>query len=431
MEEPNIIDKLSSEVNPASENPSVVGPVEGTFGGDAPFTSEDTATVSVDKPKPKSYLGIVLLLAGLAVLAVAAVLGYIFLTGGFNKEEVEEDEEETEIIDEQESEEITWVDYEGEYITAKLPEGWEIEEYDGEYLTDDITGFPGIVVSDDVGTLLLEIYPAPHIGWSFHCPQYYLFEDGNVEDYEEALASAEAESEELGVSVGDEGYEYELIEVENYSAFDFLQYKVRRVKKVLQSLINGEDKSKFSRCETPINYFVLIDQNGNELYHYDFNLTTENAKHNGYVIEYPKSIPEAAMLILDQVLESIEIIPQEEISAQEEITKSLVGSWHASASVGSGYDQRYMFEDDGTFQYFGSEYVEGSQNYSGTWELVDSVLTLTRENEIEEVFGLGEFEEEDPEKSPYPWKVKFVEVTFWKISDDAIWDEDGVLIIAE
>ncbi|MCL1951191.1 MAG: protease inhibitor I42 family protein [Oscillospiraceae bacterium] len=78
----------------------------------------------------------------------------------------------------------------------------------------------------------------------------------------------------------------------------------------------------------------------------------------------------------------------------------LPGKWHADNVVGSGYDARWLFGEDGTFIYAASGYdTLGRVPYeAGTWTLEGSRLRLTITTRIELVGG-EIIEDEDGEKA--------------------------------
>jgi hypothetical protein len=62
----------------------------------------------------------------------------------------------------------------------------------------------------------------------------------------------------------------------------------------------------------------------------------------------------------------------------------LTGFWHGSASVGSGYSERYLLEDDGTFIYRENS-MDGSarlEELSGSWSLDGGHLVLTADSAV-------------------------------------------------
>ena len=60
------------------------------------------------------------------------------------------------------------------------------------------------------------------------------------------------------------------------------------------------------------------------------------------------------------------------------------GYWQSFPSVGSGYDDRYAFNADGTFIFLTSQMddITRERGFSGVWERSDSQVTLTIKNEI-------------------------------------------------
>jgi len=118
-------------------------------------------------------------------------------------------------------------------------------------------------------------------------------------------------------------------------------------------------------------------------------------------------------------------------------TSKLVGCWHAMASVGSGYADRYCFSDDGNFSFFPSQYDENrtAYVYHGSWELGKGTLTLTytkslyldkTETQVSRQIALttGEIEK-DTSGSPYSKKMKIGGDYYWQYSEeDDFWNHE-------
>lgn len=119
--------------------------------------------------------------------------------------------------------------------------------------------------------------------------------------------------------------------------------------------------------------------------------------------------------------------------------KLLLGAWHANTSVGAGFCERYVFNKDNTFIYYLSEYDKNKKFYkmTGEWKLVENNLHLryttkfdtngkTKKTDDSEIVLIGGIEEENPENSPYEFKMKFNRTYFWRYSDENIWEDQDI-----
>lgn len=116
---------------------------------------------------------------------------------------------------------------------------------------------------------------------------------------------------------------------------------------------------------------------------------------------------------------------------------TISGSWHAGPSVGSGFNERYVFRLNGTVSYFLSESLEPKTRDAayGTWELKGDGLDLHFERavaggkteSIDETIHLklGPLTVLDPAESPYRQKMRFNDTEFWYYSyDPDLWPDE-------
>ena len=93
-----------------------------------------------------------------------------------------------------------------------------------------------------------------------------------------------------------------------------------------------------------------------------------------------------------------------------EIKEEYIGSWHAAASVGSGYNERYVFFPTGNYLFFPSQY-ECDINDStcipspieqGIWGIQDSQMNLAKDGDINHVRSvlIGKVIDFPPNESP-------------------------------
>lgn len=168
------------------------------------------------------------------LLMIAIGLGiYILHQEGyikFKKDEIRQEEktEEGDTDENDTKEEETESEYKGKYVTAKLPEGWKIEEYTGgQALTIAIkdveySGLTKLVISKN-GVILFEMKIVDGIGL-IGCPEYPKFKDFSPE----VIQEIEKNNKEIGE-------ETKYIDYTNtpYSEFSFLGTRVRRVEDLL------------------------------------------------------------------------------------------------------------------------------------------------------------------------------------------------------
>ena len=118
-----------------------------------------------------------------------------------------------------------------------------------------------------------------------------------------------------------------------------------------------------------------------------------------------------------------------------EIKEEYIGSWHASAFVGSGYGERFVFFPSGNYLFFPSQYECDFGDEScvlspieeGTWGVQGSQMNLAKDGDTNNVRSIliGEVIDSLAEESPYPLKTTFDGTTYWLLSKDTnIWNPE-------
>lgn len=202
------------------------------------------------KPKKKSWVVPLLIVSAILFLSVAGFIVYkeFFATNDTVDEtvEVNEDQEndntpdltddgnevceigEEEDCEEEEDkmEEEVYNVFEGEVLTAQLPDGWSMIEYfDGDgtdSLPEEMGEYSGLTAIDIINPDSLQVFTIQAVsGIGFvGCPNYALFEDDNPA-YQNEQKTA---SDEMGESLNITDYTDE-----EYSEFEFLGVTFRRI----------------------------------------------------------------------------------------------------------------------------------------------------------------------------------------------------------
>jgi type II secretory pathway pseudopilin PulG len=269
--------------------------------------------------KKKFPVLVVVIIMGIALLAAGIYAGYSFSKLNQEaenadeqeilEEEIEEEvEEEEEEEMEEEVEEAQRVEFSGDYITAEIPQGWEIIEYEDGYGSDalmemtDYEGLTGISISTDSGDEILKVYAVMGIGGTNLCstvaqfsdtPQAYI-DEINQRTTDFNVGTTPQEPMPVVVQIGDE----------DYTAFDFIDFRVRRVGTDFywNDLDNDNANEFHPLCgldAAVLNFETLS-------FVYDSGFGTEGA--NIYSVEIVGQPSEADLLLLDGVMDSIEVI---------------------------------------------------------------------------------------------------------------------------
>lgn len=262
----------------------------------------------------------------LPLIILFILLGIIFLSAGvyggyyFAKRQAEEQraEQEEEVIEEEieveeeeteeEEEELVLSEFSGDYITAQLPEGWEIIEYEDGAGSDalmemtDYYGLTGVSVLTDKGTEILNVYAVMGIGGMNLCssvaqfsdtPQSYIGEINQRTSDFNAGASPQ-EPMPVVVQIGDA----------EYTEFNLVDYRGRRVGTDLywNDLDNNNPNEFHPLCglEAAVLSFDTLT------FDYDSGFGVEEG--NSYSVEIVGQPSEEDLLLLDAVMESMELI---------------------------------------------------------------------------------------------------------------------------
>ncbi len=216
----------------------------------APQQAQASSEVK-EVPKPagekKKMKEIYILVIMLAIIALGLV-GYIVYSEIFLSEEQEATEEEGEVPVEEEATDVEVEDvdegvsdtetFTGDYLTAEIPVGWDIIEYEDGDGTDmvasgvDFVGLTAFEVLNYGGEIVFRMYAVYGIGGIDACDEYVQFEDFNEDDYDDIVESS------AFVDTVTELVDYTDVE---YTEFTFLGLRVRRVEKELfWDTIEGE-----------------------------------------------------------------------------------------------------------------------------------------------------------------------------------------------
>jgi hypothetical protein len=197
----------------------------------------------VKQPLPKKmkpWLVPLVVFLGILFLTVA---GYIVYTEFFLQEDVDDDTEvvieeendfeveDVEIVEDEEEEEemdeeTSYSTFDGEVISAQLPEGWGIIEYFNGEGTDSLPGddidYSGLTAIDIVSPDNRQVFTIQAVsGIGFiGCPQYALFDDDNP-GYQAEQQNA---SDEMGETLNILDYTDK-----DYIEFEFLDTTFRRI----------------------------------------------------------------------------------------------------------------------------------------------------------------------------------------------------------
>ena len=204
----------------------------------------------------------------------------------------QKDTDENKIV---EKEKTTETEYKGEYISAKLPKGWEIKEYTGgDAITTaeksvQYSGLTNLIISKDKENIF-EMKIIDGIGL-LGCPEYVKFKDFPPAKIQEI----EKENKEIGMTT--EYIDYTNI---SYSEFTFLGSKVRRVKNRLFSDMDDVEQYFDPGCLEVIyleDIFATASSNSNQTTPYKINI---------YQVTILGNSTENTLKELDKVLESIQ-----------------------------------------------------------------------------------------------------------------------------
>ncbi|MFA7628353.1 MAG: hypothetical protein WCY37_03020 [Candidatus Dojkabacteria bacterium] len=297
--------EIKKPIQVEGESPKVVPAVEGSGMG--------------KEVKKKFPVLVVVIIMGIALLAAGVYAGYSFsklnqeAENADNQEILEEEiEEEAEEKEEEKTEEKVeksqTTEYSGDYISAEIPQGWEIIEYEDGYGSDalmemtDYYGLTGISISTDSGDEILKVYAVMGIGGRDLCstvaqfsdtPQTYIGEiNQRTTDFN--VGTTPQEPMPVVVQIADE----------DYTAFNFVDFRVRRVETDLywNDLDNDNANEFHPLCGLDAGVLAFESLT----FDYDSGFGVEEG--NSYSVEIVGQPSEADLLLLDSVMDSIEVI---------------------------------------------------------------------------------------------------------------------------
>jgi len=265
--------------------------------------------IQTPKPKKKSWLVIVVIVLIIMFISVAGYIIYkkfiVKPIDTTNQEEINNEEETEEPLDtevcepgeegcEEDVEEEVYTTFNGEVVTATLPEGWNIIEYfDGagtESLPDMGLAYSGLTALDIINPENKQVFTLQAVsGIGFvGCPNYAIFDDDSP--------SYRAEQENASDEMGDTMNTVDYTETD-YIEFEFLGVTFRRIgEKYFYDMREGN------------NYFEppcvdgLLTLEG--LYFTD----EDGYKYEAYFYGPTEDATENDLLVVDEILESVELI---------------------------------------------------------------------------------------------------------------------------
>lgn len=184
------------------------------------------------------------------------------------------------------------ITYNGEYITAELPEGWVVSEYyDGEGGAIMVEGpvyegLTGITVSNPDEEVVFELGAVMGVGGTDACSEFFQFADTSEGYYDEVLALAV--SEEMGPPTITD------FTSTDYTEFSFFEKAIRRIGTTLYWDKTPATASFDAACGMNHGLWSL-----DHLY-----FLADETESNSYQAKVTAGTPEAELLILDEILAS-------------------------------------------------------------------------------------------------------------------------------
>lgn len=289
--------------------------------GESPKVSTGVEGSGMGKEvKKRIPILVVVIIMGIALLAVGVYAGYSFsklnqeVENADKQELLKEEAEEKEKVEEgkeevaEEVEEIQTTKYSGDYITAEIPQGWRIVEYKDGYGSDalmemtDYEGLTGISISTDSGDEILKVYAVMGIGGRNLCSTVTQFSDtpqayiGEIKQRTTDFNVGTTPQEPMPVVVQ--------IADEDYTEFNFVDFRGRRVG--TDFYWNDLDNDNPNEFHPLCGLSAAVLNFGTLSFIYDSGFGTEEA--NIYSVEIVGQPSEANLLLLDAVMDSIEVI---------------------------------------------------------------------------------------------------------------------------
>lgn len=192
----------------------------------------------------------------------------------------------------EDSEEETLTEYEGDYLSASLPEGWTIVEYLDGTGTDMLTtgvayfGLTGVELIAPSGTPVFTLEAVYGVGGPDGCNEYYEFSDSSAAYYNDIVAvSAESGIVPTVVPIADG----------DYVEYEFFERTVRRSGSTLYW--DYSDGDAFFNAACGINFrFMAIDP---------LNYIAGGVAMSAYQFTISPLATEAELETMDTILESM------------------------------------------------------------------------------------------------------------------------------
>ena len=279
------------------------------------MSSESSPSTTPDTPKPETkktspWLIIVVVLGFLFVMCIVATIllvGFVLparfsvsdtepygtetTDSDYTIDEYEEVEDEDEEEDEEEAEEFTL--FEGDFVTAQLPEGWTIVEYlngDGTTMLVDqpYTGITALKVFTPDSEEAFSLRGIDGIGGIDACDTYYQFAD----DSPGYLAEKQTQADEMFMTLTIQD-----LSATEYTEFTLFDIPVRRIGTTLYE--DSLPGNEFFEASCGINELLEIEQltfNGGGYDSHTFSKTID------------PTLTDTELLQLDSILESLDEI---------------------------------------------------------------------------------------------------------------------------
>lgn len=197
--------------------------------------------------------------------------------------------------------------FSGDYVTAELPEGWEIVEYVDGAGTDMLPSIPGFLgltgleVINPQSEVLFSLGAVDGIGGASPCEPIYSFEDTDPNyildetDYVNEFNAAIVSGDTATLSIMDLS--------EDYSEFSIFDQNVRRIDHKLYFDNNSSSTFFDPACKIDSAYREFSDLGFNHS-----NYSAQNPYSHTYKPELNQTTSESDLEILDVILDSLEAI---------------------------------------------------------------------------------------------------------------------------
>jgi len=255
---------------------------------------------AIVKPKRKVGLIVLAILLSLVVICLLLYIAYEkeyiqipFLSKTNSAQDTEEngdtdntDADEVDVV-------VTTTTFEGDTVTATLPEGWTMQEfYNGQgsdYLSEgpDYVGLTGIKIFNPDNVQMFYFAGVNGIGFA-GCSEYYAFADDNPAFRAEAQASADEMGEDMNIN--------------DFSNMPYAEYEVlgRTVRRIATKIYLDETEGN-NYFEAPC-FNVVVTFEG-------LSYTDEtNIPYEAYFYGFASTITGDELLQVDSILESMQLV---------------------------------------------------------------------------------------------------------------------------